>query len=499
MEEFGTIVDIKANFKDLEQLAQKTIQAKSKIDVIPGQLSYSLSSALSELSGAWTGELEALQQELEHDIRKYSEELGETVQHIRKTAQNLKEMDMVMNSILMPSNMVLHALSKVGFDVTSKRFISYQGRITPATSQLMARYKKGELYSYNTLFPKPKKIKVKDNYEAEILEAVENHKQPSPDALLRGMGIAQDKNIKDPMKRQFLDTNLTNGQVASFIGDFLPFYGNFKAADEARTGKQYFTGNELDTTDRAISAASVLGAGYTKVIGNGAKMVLKGKPLSEQTHLKWNKKTGEVKQYTPKKTKGTGNTSISKPVRPKASRTKPGIRKKPSASKKQKEKRLSNAQLNKLVKENFVKETSSTRTFTPETMPGSKEFAKWFNELSVDEFELAWATPKLRTIIESRIRYPGGYHEWHLVSRAPIFKRWGITAEDIAEMRTLTKDVEFVNPVGRHGFEGSGKAHKELLNIIDHSLDYDTFKRKLRNWAHYRLKGGIDSLPEGLR
>ncbi|SMF69976.1 pre-toxin TG domain-containing protein [Priestia filamentosa] len=306
MEEFSTIVDIKANFKDLEQLAQKTMQAKSKIDVIPGQLSYSLSGALSELSGVWTGELEALQQELESDMRKYSEGLGETIQHIQKTAQGLKEMDMVMNAILMPSNIVLHGLSKFGFDVTSKRFISYQGRITPATSQLMARYKKGGLYSYDILFPKPKKIKVKDNYEAEILEAVKNHKQPSPDALLWGMGVAQDKNIKDPMKRQFLDTKLTNGQVASFVGDFLPFYGNLKAADEARTGKQYFTEKKLDATDRAIATASVIGAGYTKVIGNGTKMILKGKLLSEQTHLKWNKKTSEVKQHTPKKTNGMG-------------------------------------------------------------------------------------------------------------------------------------------------------------------------------------------------
>ncbi|RIW34298.1 hypothetical protein D3H55_09975 [Bacillus salacetis] len=197
--------------------------------------------------------------------------------------------------------------------------------------------------------------------------------------------------------------------------------------------------------------------------------------------------------------KGTAETSISKPARPKASSVKPGVREKPSASIKQKEKRLSNEHLNNLVKGNFVKETSRTRTFTPETMPGSKDFAKWFNELSIDEFELAWSTPKLRIIIESRIRYPGGYHEWHLVSRAPIFKRWGVTAEDIAEMRTLTKDVEFVNPAGRHGFDGSGKAHRELLDLIDYSLDYETFKRKLRNWAHYRLKGGIDSLPEGLR
>jgi uncharacterized protein YukE len=311
MEEFDTIVDIKANFKDLEQLAQKTMQAKSKIDVIPGQLSYSLSGALSELSGVWTGELEALQQELESDIRKYSEGLGETVQHIQKTAQGLKEMDMVMNAILMPSNIVLHSLSKFGFDVTSKRFISYQGRITPATGQLMARYKKGELYSYDTLFPKSKdvKVKAKNNYEAEILEAVKNHKVPSPDALRSGMGLAQDKHIKDPMKRQFIDTNLTNGQVASFAVDFVPFLGGIKAADEARTGKQHFTGAKLDATDRTIAGASVLGGGFVKWIGKGAKegikastkLVYKDKAKGEQTYFKWNKEAGKVKRYEPEK------------------------------------------------------------------------------------------------------------------------------------------------------------------------------------------------------
>ncbi len=54
-----------------------------------------------------------------------------------------------------------------------------------------------------------------------------------------------------------------------------------------------------------------------------------------------------------------GDASISKPVRPKASRTKSEINKRPTASsRKQKEKRLSNAELNQLVKDNFVKETS---------------------------------------------------------------------------------------------------------------------------------------------
>lgn len=70
------------------------------------------------------------------------------------------------------------------------------------------------------------------------------------------------------------------------------------------------------------------------------------------------------------------------------------------------------------------------------------------------------------TIIESRIRYPGGYHEWHLVFQAPIFKRCGVTAEDIAEMRSLTKEVEFVNQQEDMGLMD--------LDLIDHSLDYET-------------------------
>jgi len=28
---------------------------------------------------------------------------------------------------------------------------------------------------------------------------------------------------------------------------------------------------------------------------------------------------------------------------------------------------------------------------------------------------------------------------------------------------------------------------------------YDTFVRRLNNWANYRLKGGVEALPEGLQ
>ncbi len=48
-----------------------------------------------------------------------------------------------------------------------------------------------------------------------------------------------------------------------------------------------------------------------------------------------------------------------------------------------------------------------------------------------------WSNPHLRSKIEDRIRRPGGYHEWHLVARTPQFKKWGVSMDDIKEMRTL--------------------------------------------------------------
>jgi uncharacterized protein YukE len=84
---------IQADLNELKSLEQKTKNAKAKIDVIPGQLSFSLSGALSELSGVWNGELEGLQQELEKSMRDYSEELGRAGQVVSKTYQELKAAD----------------------------------------------------------------------------------------------------------------------------------------------------------------------------------------------------------------------------------------------------------------------------------------------------------------------------------------------------------------------------------------------------------------------
>ncbi|WP_051317268.1 WXG100 family type VII secretion target [Ectobacillus panaciterrae] len=127
------------------------------------------------------------------------------------------------------------------------------------------------------------------------------------------------------------------------------------------------------------------------------------------------------------------------------------------------------------------------------------EFHKWFNDLTTDEFDTIWQDSNAKQAIKARLRYPGGMHEWHLVARADVFKYWGVTAEQITELRTAISEVKFVNPPGAHGRKGSTKAHNELLEIIDTSLDYNNFTRRLQNWAHYRFEGGVDALPEGLR
>lgn len=138
---------------------------------------------------------------------------------------------------------------------------------------------------------------------------------------------------------------------------------------------------------------------------------------------------------------------------------------------------------------------------SPQDIPTVKSgnFEEFFNRLTPEQLDEIWDNKHLRRKIERQLRALGGMHEWHLVSRAPQFKRWGIQAEQIRDLRTAISDVKFVNPTGVHGGLGSTRVHNELLGIIDSSLDYETFVRRLNNWANYRLDGGIASLPEGLR
>lgn len=86
-----------------------------------------------------------------------------------------------------------------------------------------------------------------------------------------------------------------------------------------------------------------------------------------------------------------------------------------------------------------------------------------------------------------------------MVSRADIFKRWGVSAEQIFELRSAISEVKFVNPSGHHGGKGSTRAHNEILEVIDGSKDYNEFRKGLNEWAGRRLDGGVDALPTGLK
>ncbi len=125
------------------------------------------------------------------------------------------------------------------------------------------------------------------------------------------------------------------------------------------------------------------------------------------------------------------------------------------------------------------------------------EFTKWFNNLSPNEFDEIWENEALRNKIKARIRHPGGLHEWLMVSRTNVFKRWGKTMDEIKSLRTKIDDVIFKNPPGVHGGQGSTKAHNEILDLIDSSNSYNEFEKKLIKWANNRLEGGSKNLPEG--
>ena len=61
----------------------------------------------------------------------------------------------------------------------------------------------------------------------------------------------------------------------------------------------------------------------------------------------------------------------------------------------------------------------------------NNEFNKWFDNLTSKQLDEVWKNPEIRKKIEDRIRRPGGYHEWHLVSITPSFKKWGVSMDDI--------------------------------------------------------------------
>ena len=106
-------------------------------------------------------------------------------------------------------------------------------------------------------------------------------------------------------------------------------------------------------------------------------------------------------------------------------------------------------------------------------------FDKWYDSTDWREFDQIWNDKSLRSYIETQIRDPGGLHEWLMTGRADTFRYWGVSMDEIKLNRDEIAGLEFENPKGAHGKKGSGTAHAEIRKMIDSSLNYDNFVRRL--------------------
>jgi RHS repeat-associated protein len=154
----------------------------------------------------------------------------------------------------------------------------------------------------------------------------------------------------------------------------------------------------------------------------------------------------------------------------------------------------------KPIQGEFDFETGGVKFPTTVEVPSVRggTFQRWFNNLTPEELWELWKNPKVRETIEARLRSPGGFHEWLPVSRAPKFKEWGITAEQIQELRTATSKVKF-QPSGGHGEDFSGTFHNMIFEIADKAPNFAAFKEGLAKLADKWLEGGAAALPPGLR
>ena len=90
----------------------------------------------------------------------------------------------------------------------------------------------------------------------------------------------------------------------------------------------------------------------------------------------------------------------------------------------------------------------------------------WFDGLSPNQFFEYWKHYEKK--IKALVRYPGGYHEWLMVSTLPELKAMGVPMSLIRKMIIPTTKCSFyVN--GKecwHGRSGSGIMHRDLFKAI---------------------------------
>lgn len=151
---------------------------------------------------------------------------------------------------------------------------------------------------------------------------------------------------------------------------------------------------------------------------------------------------------------------------------------------------------------------------------------KIWNNTDTEEYNAA------RKKILAKLRNPGGYHEWMMVSRANIFVGWGVGGNiNKIGYKTLTTGVCFnfledyvikddkENKYPHCSSEsqsntGTTTAHVDILKIIEKSKkvgDYKKYREDLKKWANgnkkcvkeynmrTKLNGGVTNLPEQLK
>ncbi len=122
-----------------------------------------------------------------------------------------------------------------------------------------------------------------------------------------------------------------------------------------------------------------------------------------------------------------------------------------------------------------------------------KGFNKWYDELTLEEFDKVWGNKELRETIEDRIRYPASYHEWCMVCESRQFKEWKVSMDEIHRFRTKTLELKGTNPKTGEPFAhsvknsegktvsgpGSKTFHNELRDIIGKSDSLEEFNSGL--------------------
>ncbi|KML32064.1 pre-toxin TG domain-containing protein [Rossellomorea marisflavi] len=447
------MTEIKVDPDQLKELADGIQKSEDKVDDALGKLSWTFSSFLVGITQANTGRIKDVQAELEHHMKKYQSKLDELQEGVMLTRAQILEAD--KNGWDKTGEFGLELLGVYDAErifaeydpVTGKKITGWQRAM--ATGMTLA-----------TLFPPAKGVVLLGKMGVKGLKAlklIENGAEV----------IKQTKNVLNPAVLKKMAQASYNTVIKGPIAKTSAYLK--KAAENVKNIELSLNFNVFGQANRLDPVLEGVGHVPGKTVGEITEGI--GKSAREMV--------GKAKD-TIVRFSGKGKGKVETTVKS----------------------QTPNQRKSDVIQNNFVEITSRTNIYNPKDIPSVRdgEFIRWFDNITLDELEIAWANPEVKKVISARLRSPGKLHEWLMVARAPTFKRWGISAKQIQKLRTPTKDVEFINPPGKHHrAPGSKRAHNEILEIIDTSLDYDTFVRRLQMWSHYRYKGGVEGLPGTLK